>query len=133
MILVCKSVGIWDGFVNPIYGCGVKIAPDKFLSYGFQNVVVFRKRLWDWDNQMFNYDGSKNNISSWFNIRTLSTCLTNNNYLFIVCSNTCLWKLLGLEVTVGSTKFNFFYCTFSFRNIISTQANMSLRKTNFWK
>jgi len=28
MTLVCKSVGIWDGIVNPIYGCGVKIAPD---------------------------------------------------------------------------------------------------------
>ena len=28
MTLVCKSVGIWDGIVNPIYGFGVKIAPD---------------------------------------------------------------------------------------------------------
>ena len=28
MTLVCKSVGIWDGIVNPIYGCGVKMAPD---------------------------------------------------------------------------------------------------------
>ena len=28
MTLVCKSVGIWDGIVNPIYGCGVKIIPD---------------------------------------------------------------------------------------------------------
>ena len=28
MTLVCKSVGIWDGTVNPIYGCGVKMAPD---------------------------------------------------------------------------------------------------------
>ena len=27
MTLVCKSV-IWDGIVNPIYGCGVKMAPD---------------------------------------------------------------------------------------------------------
>ena len=25
---VCKSVGIWDGIVNPIYGCGVTMAPD---------------------------------------------------------------------------------------------------------
>ena len=23
-----KSVGIWDGIVNPIYGCGVRMAPD---------------------------------------------------------------------------------------------------------
>ena len=28
MTLVCKSVGIWDGIVNPIYRCGVKMAPD---------------------------------------------------------------------------------------------------------
>ena len=28
MTLVWKSVGIWDGIVNPIYGCGVKMAPD---------------------------------------------------------------------------------------------------------
>ena len=28
MTLVCKSVGIWDGIINPIYGCGAKIAPD---------------------------------------------------------------------------------------------------------
>ena len=28
MTLVCKSVGIWDGIVNPIYGCGVKMASD---------------------------------------------------------------------------------------------------------
>ena len=26
--LVCKSLGIWDGIVKPIYGCGVKITPD---------------------------------------------------------------------------------------------------------
>ena len=28
MTLVCKSVDIWDGSVNPIYGCGVEITPD---------------------------------------------------------------------------------------------------------
>ena len=28
MALVCKSGGIWDGIVNPIYGCGVKMTPD---------------------------------------------------------------------------------------------------------
>ena len=28
MTLVYMSVGIWDGIVNPIYGCGVEIAPD---------------------------------------------------------------------------------------------------------
>ena len=33
MTLVCKSVGIWDGIVNPIYGCGVKIAPDNNPVY----------------------------------------------------------------------------------------------------
>ena len=27
MTLVCKYVGIWDGIVNPIYGCGDKITP----------------------------------------------------------------------------------------------------------
>ena len=26
--LVCKFAGIWDCIVNPIYGCGVKIAPN---------------------------------------------------------------------------------------------------------
>ena len=28
MNLACKFVGIWDDIVNPIYGCGVKMAPD---------------------------------------------------------------------------------------------------------
>ena len=28
MTLVCKSVGIWDDIVNPIYGCGVKMTTD---------------------------------------------------------------------------------------------------------
>ena len=28
MTLVCKSVGLWDGIVNPIFGCGVEITPD---------------------------------------------------------------------------------------------------------
>ena len=28
MTLVCKSVGIWDGIVNSIFGCGVKMALD---------------------------------------------------------------------------------------------------------
>ena len=28
MTLLCKSVGIWDGILNLIYGCGVKMAPD---------------------------------------------------------------------------------------------------------
>jgi len=27
MTLVCKSVGIWDGIVNPIYGCRVGMTP----------------------------------------------------------------------------------------------------------
>ena len=37
MTLVCKSVGIWDGIVNPIYGCGVKMAPDINPTYaGFE-------------------------------------------------------------------------------------------------
>ena len=32
-----KSVGIWAGIVNPIYGCGVKIAPDINPIYaGFE-------------------------------------------------------------------------------------------------
>ena len=33
MTLLCKSVGIWDGIVNPIYGCGVKMAPDINPTY----------------------------------------------------------------------------------------------------
>ena len=37
MTLVWKSVGIWDGIVNPIYGCGVKMAPDINPIYaGFE-------------------------------------------------------------------------------------------------
>ena len=28
MTLVCKSLGIGDGIVNPMYGCRVKMAPD---------------------------------------------------------------------------------------------------------
>ena len=28
MTLECKSVGIWDGIVNPIFGCEVEITPD---------------------------------------------------------------------------------------------------------
>jgi len=28
MTLVCKSVGTWDGIVNPIYECEVKMALD---------------------------------------------------------------------------------------------------------
>ena len=30
---VCKSVGIWDVIVNPIYGCGVKMTPDIIPIY----------------------------------------------------------------------------------------------------
>ena len=33
MTLVCNSVGIWDGIVNPIFGCGVKMAPDINAIY----------------------------------------------------------------------------------------------------
>ena len=29
-----KSLGIWDGIVNPIYGCWVKITPDINPLYG---------------------------------------------------------------------------------------------------
>ena len=37
MTLVCKSIGIWDGIVNPIYGCGVKMTPDINPIYvGFE-------------------------------------------------------------------------------------------------
>ena len=34
MTLVCKSVGIWDGIVNPIYGCGVQMTPVINPIYG---------------------------------------------------------------------------------------------------
>ena len=34
MTLLCKSLGIWDGIVNPTYGCGVKIPPDINPKYG---------------------------------------------------------------------------------------------------
>ena len=27
MTIVHKSLGMWDGIANPIYGCGVKITP----------------------------------------------------------------------------------------------------------
>ena len=34
MALLCKCLGIWDGIVNPINGCGVKITPDSNPIYG---------------------------------------------------------------------------------------------------
>ena len=38
MTLVCKSVGFWDGIVNPIYVCGVKMGPDINPIYaGFES------------------------------------------------------------------------------------------------
>ena len=33
MTLVCTSVDIQDGIVNPIYGCGVKMTPDTNPKY----------------------------------------------------------------------------------------------------
>ena len=33
MTLEFKSVGIWDGIVNPIYGCGVKMTSDIIHVY----------------------------------------------------------------------------------------------------
>ena len=33
MTLVCKTVGVGDGIVNPIYGCAVKMAPDIYPIY----------------------------------------------------------------------------------------------------
>ena len=33
MTLICKSVGIWDGIFNSIYGCGIKMAPDINPKY----------------------------------------------------------------------------------------------------
>ena len=54
MTLVCKSVGIWDGIVNPIYGCGVKMAPDinpiyagleRFYPRDSKNVSYVEVRL----------------------------------------------------------------------------------------
>ena len=33
MTIACKSVGSWDGIVNPIYGCGVKITPNDNPMY----------------------------------------------------------------------------------------------------
>ena len=48
MTLVCKSVGIWDGIVNPIYGCGVKMAPDINPIYaGFERSCPdVSKKVW---------------------------------------------------------------------------------------
>ena len=41
MTLVYKSLGIEDGIVNPIYGCGVKMAPYINPIYaGFESVVL---------------------------------------------------------------------------------------------
>ena len=37
MTLVCKSIGIWNGIVNPIYGSGVKMDPNINPIYaGFE-------------------------------------------------------------------------------------------------
>ena len=40
MTLVCKSVGIVDGIVNPIDGCGVKMAPDINPIYAGLGLVI---------------------------------------------------------------------------------------------
>ena len=45
MTLVWKSVGIWDGIVNPIYGCGVKMAPD------INPIYAGLKRSWPKDSK----------------------------------------------------------------------------------
>ena len=50
MTLICKSVGIWDGIVNPIYGCGVEITQDinptyDMLGWKGKNLV----KPWAWE------------------------------------------------------------------------------------
>ena len=51
--LVCKSVGIWDGIVNSIYGCRVRMTPgvnpihhssagwDKYVGHEKMEPLVF--------------------------------------------------------------------------------------------
>ena len=46
---VCKSVGILDGIVNPIYGCGVKMAPDNNPIYA----GLERSCTWDSKNASY--------------------------------------------------------------------------------
>ena len=48
MRLVCKSVGIRDGIVNPIYGCGVETTRDINPIYvGFERSYTdVSKKVW---------------------------------------------------------------------------------------
>ena len=49
MTLVCKSVGIWDGIVNPIYGCGVKMSQD------INPIYAGLERSCPWDSKNVSY------------------------------------------------------------------------------
>ena len=51
MTLTCKLVGIWDGIVNPNYGCGVEIIPD------INPVYVGLERSCPWDFKNVSYVG----------------------------------------------------------------------------
>ena len=51
MSLVCKSVGIWDGIVNPIYGCGVNMTPV------INPIYVGLERSWPRDSKNVSYVG----------------------------------------------------------------------------
>ena len=49
MTLVCNSVGIWDAIINPIYWCGVKMAPDINPTYA----GLERSCPWDSKNVLY--------------------------------------------------------------------------------
>ena len=51
MTLVYKYVGIWDGIVNPIFGCGVEITPDT------NPIHVGLERSWPRDSKNVSYVG----------------------------------------------------------------------------
>ena len=49
MTLVCKSVGIWDGMVNPLYWCGVKMTP------GINPIYAGLEIACPWDSKNVSY------------------------------------------------------------------------------
>ena len=50
MTLGCKSVGIWDGIVNPIYGCKVR------MTQGIKPIYAGLERSCPRDSKNVSYD-----------------------------------------------------------------------------
>ena len=56
MTLVCKSVGIGESIVNPIYGYGVKMAPDINRIYaGLIKKVLTNRKVLFYSNKLIEH------------------------------------------------------------------------------